>query len=1022
MRSGFLAAICFTFVLIFSSRNAQAQDDYFQQEVHYKINVSLNDVDHELDAYEEIQYINHSKIDLAFLYFHIWPNAYKNNSTDLAKQLLENGETFMYYADKKDLGYIDSLQFKVNNEAIKWEIDAKHIDICKLFLAHPLKPGDTILISTPFHVKLPNALISRLGHLDQAYMVTQWFPKPAVFDLNGWNAMPYLTQGEFYSEFGSFDVSITLPKNYLLAATGDRIDAEEEEKFLEQKFEETKAKIARYETQQANPDAVWETDVTADMSFPPSDKETKTVRFKQYKVHDFAWFADKRFNVLQGEVNLPRTQREVKTWAFFTNRNLRLWKDSRAYLNDATFFYSLWNGDYAYNHVTAIDGTISAGGGMEYPNITVIGNARNAFELETVIMHEVGHNWFYGMLGSNERVHGWMDEGINSFNEMRYVKTKYPSATLGALFGQDSTFTLGGLHKFKHAQQYELFYKYVATQNLDQPCELHSKDFTAINYGAIMYSKTAILFNYLMNYMGEEEFDRAMQFYFNYFKFKHPQPRDLKKTLEYFSGKDLSWFFEDLIGSTKKLDYKISGVKKNSDGQFEITIKNCGEIKGPVAICGMYKGEIRAMLWLDGFDGKRKVTYPPAEIDEFRIDYFQFMPDINRKNNSCKTKGLFKKTEPIHFPLFAALDDPYQSQLFWVPVAGYNEYNGGMAGLALYNHAAFQKKFEFELMPFYGFQNKNLAGYGNFRVNFLAKNVFQQITWGAKTARFAYSNEPFDLNFNKVAPFIDFTLKKGRARSDIGQHVSYRGVMLFYDAYTYESVAGAFEPVRTFRSYIVNDFTYKLKNDRTIDPFTMTANFQAADKMAKASITATYDISLKKGKAFEFRLFAGKMFMNNSTNIDYRFRMSGQTGYQDYMFDNIYIGRNAGIPDIGFQQFTETDGAFKVWSPLGQSDDWIASLNIKTPRPFNIPVYAFADAGVYHAKGMDKSAEFMFSAGVAIPVVKDMIEVFVPLVSSKNITDAQKLNGLTRFIDTIRFTFYLNRANPFEFIKNNLPF
>jgi hypothetical protein len=1023
MRAGFLSATCFVFILIFATQNGRAQDDYFQQEVNYKIKVSLDDVNHELDAFEEIQYINHSRHDLTFLYFHLWPNAYKNNSTDLAKQLLEDGDLAMYYAKAEDLGYIDSLQFKVNGEDIKWEIDGKHIDICRLFLNKTLQPGDSITITTPFHVKLPSAKISRLGHIDQAYMITQWYPKPAVFDLNGWNAMPYLNQGEFYSEFGSFDVSITLPKNYLLAATGDRIDAEEEEKFLEEKFEETREKVYKFETYGYQLDPSF-----FSMEFPPSSPETKTVRFKQYQVHDFAWFADKRFNVLQGEVNLPRSQREVKTWAFFTNGNLPLWKDARAYLNDATFFYSLWNGDYQYNQVTAIDGTISAGGGMEYPTITVIGNSRNAFELESVIMHEVGHNWFYGMLGSNERVHGWMDEGINSFNELRYIKTKYPSATIGTAYGIDSTAKLLGLfkmsrllgqNKFKHAQQYELFYKYTACQNLDQPCELHSKDFTELNYGAIMYSKTAILFNYLMNYMGEDDFDRAMQFYFNYFKFKHPQPRDLKKTLEYFSGKDLSWFFDDLIGSTKKLDYKISKVKKSKDGQYEITVKNVGEIPGPVAVCGLYKGEIRAMLWLDGFEGKRRVTYPPVEVDEFRIDYFQFMPDINRKNNSSRAKGLFRKAEPIHLPFLAALDDPYQSQFFWTPVAGYNEYNGVMAGLALYNHAAFQKKFEFELMPFYAFQNKDFAGYGNFRINYLAKNVFQQITWGAKTARFAYSQEPFSMNYNKLAPFVDFTLKKGYARSPIDQHISCRSVMIFSDDFVYKSAS--YEPVSAHRNYIVNDLSYKFRNNRAINPFSITVNAQAAEKMSKASVTATYNISLRHDKAFEFRLFAGKMVSRNPS-VDYRFRMSGQTGRQDYLYDNMYIGRTATTPDIGFQQFTETDGAFKVWSPIGQSDDWIFALNMKTPRPYRIPVYAFADAGVYHAKGMTASSGFLFSAGLAVPVLKDILEIYIPLVNSKNINDAQELNGITRFVDKVRFTFYLNRANPFEIIKNNLPF
>ena len=134
---------------------------------------------------------------------------------------------------------------------------------------------------------------------------------------------------------------------------------------------------------------------TFDNEFPESSEKMKTIRYTQSRVHDFAWFADKRYKVLKGEVELPNSNRNVTTWAMFTPRNSNLWKDAIEYINDGTYYYSKWNGDYPYNQVTAVDGTISAGGGMEYPNVTVIGNTGNAMALEVVIVHEVGHNWFY---------------------------------------------------------------------------------------------------------------------------------------------------------------------------------------------------------------------------------------------------------------------------------------------------------------------------------------------------------------------------------------------------------------------------------------------------------------------------------------------------------------------------------------------------------------------------------------------------------------------------------------------------
>jgi hypothetical protein len=146
-----------------------------------------------------------------------------------------------------------------------------------------------------------------------------------------------------------------------------------------------------------------------DLSFPLSDLTTKTLRYTQNNIHDFGWFADKRFHVLKGEVEVPHTNEKVTIWTMFTNNEADLWKNSIEYMHDALYYYSLWNGDYPYKQCTAVDGTISAGGGMEYPNVTVIGESGSAYLLEEVIMHEVGHNWFYGMLGNNERDHPWMD-------------------------------------------------------------------------------------------------------------------------------------------------------------------------------------------------------------------------------------------------------------------------------------------------------------------------------------------------------------------------------------------------------------------------------------------------------------------------------------------------------------------------------------------------------------------------------------------------------------------------------------
>lgn len=1009
----------FTFLLSFDF--AFCQENYFQQEVNYKIDVSLNDATHELSAFEKIEYINNSKDTLHFLYFHLWPNAYKNNETALGKQLLLQGNTAMYFAKPEELGFIDSLNFSINDQIIQWEIDKENIDICKLILPKPLKPGDTVTITTPFHVKLPSAKISRLGHVGQAYAITQWYPKPAVYDREGWHPMPYLNQGEFYSEFGSFDVRITLPNNYVLAATGDRIDANEEEQWLLSKVAETE-------------DIIQKQRYSFDNSFPPSSKLNKTIRFKQFRVHDFAWFADKRFHVLKGETKLPHTGNSVDTWAFFTNNEPQLWSKAIEYLNDATDFYSYMNGDYPYNHVTAIDGTISAGGGMEYPNITIIGESGNDFNLETTIMHEVGHNWFYGILGSNEREFPFMDEGLNSFYEMRYIRTKYPEKKLTSLVNRDSTFKFFGLNKFAQKAQYEFSYLFAARKNMDQPIATLAEDFTEYNYGAVVYSKSALAFDYLMNYLGKEKFDEAMRFYFENWKFKHPYPTDLIKTLQYYLNADLKWFVDELLISNKKLDYKIVGHRELEDHSHAVLVKNNHSVLGPVAVSGIKNGRVVGTVWYNGFKGKKVFEFPPSEIDEFRIDTEEFIPEVNRKNNNYKTHGLFKRSEPLQLNFIGKLDDPHYNQLNYLPIAGYNMYNEFMLGCAFYNYTFLQKKFDFTIAPMFAFGSKTPVGFIDVNRNFLPRNnsFIQQITLNGKVKSFAYDYfnakninntyntniKSFYLNYYKLAATLDFELKKQDPLSKITQHIGYTNNNLFVQSpqFTVDSTTINVENITT--NSTINNFYYSLKNTRTINPYSINFNFQHNDKFGKISGELNYFVSFKNKNSLDFRLFAGAfVFGDDIAKGPYRFRMSGFNGYHDYLFDYNYVGRNE-INGVGFAQFTENDGAFKVWTPLGQTSKWLIALNIKSPKVGKLPVKLFVDIGTSEFNESLLEDKFLYNVGADICLWKDIFEIYIPFAYSNDIKKTLELNN-KGFFDSVRFTLNLHNINPKNFISNN---
>ena len=666
-----------TFTLSFLFLGNFFSQSYWQQEVNYKIDVKLDDKKNELSAFEEFEYINNSPQKLDFLFIHLWPNAYKNEKTALGKQLWENGNQILRFGADSLKGEINGLNFKVDGESVEWIIDIKNIDICKLILKTPLLPGEKLKVSTPFNVKIPTGEISRLGHVGQSYQITQWFPKPAVFDKNGWNEFPYLNQGEFYSEYGSFDVSITLPKNYIVGATGD-LQTESEISFMDEMAEQTKNKFI---------DGMF-SDKKKQSEFPISSEEYKTIRYFQSKVHDFAWFADKRFEVLKGEVELPQSKRKVTTWALFTPKNASIWKNAIEYINDGTYYYSLWNGDYPYNHVTAVDGTISAGGGMEYPNVTVIGNTDTKEDLEVVIVHEVGHNWFYGILGSNERVHGWMDEGLNTLNEVRYMQTKYPENT------RMSDQILNGKLHFDHLSHHDMndiTFRTTAILGEDQPIEIHSADFTDMNYGSIMYMKTGLVMFYLRNYLGEDVFGKCTHTYFENWKFKHPQPEDLREVFEKVSGKDLSWLFDDLIKTTNHIDYKIQHVRKVKEGT-DILVKNVGQVNGPINVTAYEKGVIVETKWAEPGNDKRIIHFSSSSIDEVRIDPFRNIPELNRTNNSWNKSLLLNKIEPLKFEFLFGDQATNKTNVFWTPMVAGNSYDKMMLGVVCHNYGVAFKK------------------------------------------------------------------------------------------------------------------------------------------------------------------------------------------------------------------------------------------------------------------------------------------------------------------------------------------
>ena len=971
-----LILICLTIIGL--SFKALSQE-YFQQEVNYTIQVTLNDEDHELSASETVKYINNSPDTLQFLFFNLWPNGYSGNNTELARQLLSQKGKQKLFNDPELRGYIDSLDFKVDDQPVQWVLLPNQPDICQLFLNKPVMPGDTLIITTPFHVKIPKGVTSRLGHIGESYQISQWYPKPAVYDKSGWHQMSYLDQGEFYSEFGNFDVSITLPDNYIVGATGD-IQNESEVKMLSQLAADT----------------TWiGTLKKAGAGFPPSSDQMKTLRYTQKMVHDFAWFADKRFHVLKGKVKLPDSGREVTTYVMFTNQQAELWKDAIAYVNNAVLYFSKLNGDYPYNSYIAVQSALNAGVGMEYPGITVIGLVEDAYALDQVIAHEICHSWFYSALGSDERRYPFMDEGITSLYESRYMEDRYPGKKLWEVYSKNKKLAkFFDIEKMPVQRMQELEWLVPARTNLEQPINLTSSDYTTSNYGLTIYNKAAMGFNYLKAYLGDSIFDSTMHDYYSKWKFKHPQPEDLRNVFESNSGKDLSWFFKDFIGTTKRLDYKVVQLENQ-----RLLVKNKGELTSPLVIAGMNGDSICFEKWVDGFEGEKWIDLPHGNYSEIKIDPSHEMPELFRLNNNIRRTGLFPKADHVHAQLLFTIEDPDKRTIMYIPSVNWTKENGFMVGLVLHNGFLIPKPFEYFLMPFYSFSNPGLAGFGKISYNITPyENIIRMATITLEGTQFG---APGDQNYHKIKTGIDLYLRPNEMNDPLRHKVS-----AYYTAASDLFQIELLEKAK-MRSYL--QFGYLLEKTGYINPYSLLASFEANKSFQKTSVEFNYKYSYSgKNNGLDVRLFAGKMLKTDANIPFYSLAAGGRGGREQYLFQGTNPDRFSVFPSSFWsRQMSLSEGGLvsPVNEKLGYSD-WLISMSLTSNLPgkaSRIPIKPFANFLLNdHGLNSNFNSPFFFEAGFKAGIW-NFFEIYVPLVVSGNI------NSITgSFKDRIRIVLTLD--------------
>ncbi|HYM20723.1 MAG TPA: M1 family aminopeptidase [Candidatus Kapabacteria bacterium] len=665
-------------LLIVSVRSLPAQpSDYWQQHVSYMISGTLIDSIHSFDGKLSVVYTNNSPDTLHEVYFHLYANAFRPKSMmyERGKALRDLGlvQKMDHYKPSDWGGYIVKQVLTGNSDA-RFEITGT---IMKVVLDHPLPPKHEVEISMPFLEQIP-LLTRRSGWMNNdgiKYSMSQWYPKVCEYDREGWHHQEYVAR-EFYGVWGDFDVTMTVPSKFCVGATGQCQNPEEVGWGYDQ--------IAKgVKKGKAYPDSVAKTQQSSMLTW----------HFKASNVHDFAWVAHEYIH-------------EWDTWNDTVTVHC-LYKESEdkdwAEAMKNTFFmldhHSKKVGWYQYRNFT---NTHAGDGGMEYPQLIMDGSASAG-----LIMHEGGHQWFYGMLGNNETRYAFLDEGFTEFIEMTGMEAYHGRA------GDDGVDKRPWLSRMliplsDTRRGYYSPYLDLATEGYEEPLTIPHDWFREnVNAGQV-YFKTLAGLAQLEYVLGDSIFWAGMKEYFRRWHFKHPTLLDFRRTMQDVSGADLDYYFDEWFASTRTIDYAACGVSSDeqSDGTYKTTVKLRNKDVGvaPVDLTVHYNDGTTGIATIplsvnQGTSYKKpeagRIFFPdwdwvspwykgsivtPKKVSWYEIDTSMRLMDLDRRNNSSAMFPNIEWAFLKEYNLYPPLGNSYGIVR---PIIGYDEISKLNLGIGL---------------------------------------------------------------------------------------------------------------------------------------------------------------------------------------------------------------------------------------------------------------------------------------------------------------------------------------------------
>jgi len=609
----------------FHAANGEPGPKYWQNRVDYTLKANIDTVTKVLSDNEVISYTNNSPDALQYLWLQLDQNTYK-------KDARSNYYTpFAPTPQQHTTGYqFETVEITQNGKTQKADYIISDTRM-QIRLQTALIPnGGKISIAIKYHYTMPADFGGRNDFFDtkngKIYEVAQWFPRMCVYDdSHGWDTLPFLGSGEFYCEYGDIDYTVTAPADMLLAGSGELLNPTE---VL------TTKEISRL-AQARNSDKTVMIRTLSDVTTPSTRKGTLTWHFKMYNTRDVAFGASKAYIWDAARINLPEGKKSIAMSVYpVESVGDSAWTSATEFLKGSIeHFSSKW---FVYPYPVAIN-EAGIAGGMEYPGITFDDYRSSGKDLFALIAHEIGHNWFPMIVGSDERRYGWMDEGMNTFIDI------YASDAFNK-----------GEYAPKRDGEYAPKGGYPADEIVPTLADPNAitimtpADAVAEKYRhPITYFKAALGLELLREQIiGPERFDYAFRNYIHKWAYKHPQPDDFFRSMDNGAGEDLSWFWKGWFYNNYQLDLALIDaryVDKNPSKGIQVTVANKEQMAMPFTIevklkdGSKYRMKLPVETWLQD----KAITFvipTTTEAASVTIDPDHAIPDMNRKNNTLEVK------------------------------------------------------------------------------------------------------------------------------------------------------------------------------------------------------------------------------------------------------------------------------------------------------------------------------------------------------------------------------------------------